>query len=227
MPDGIEAIVATSDLQGRETGGQNRLLGERISEELEELVSKGVVPPVGAVLLAGDLYDYPDCHKLGGSGDVSPVWQAFSNAFPCVLGVHGNHDVVADELALQGDKQHPTIALDGDSYEVSGLSVAGVSGIIGKPTKNQRKTPEAFYALLDKALAKKNDILLLHHGPDNLSPRQRGDDNVRQRFEKSEQEGLVIFGHCHWEAEQMWVKQGKRDVLNVDGRVIVLVKSNK
>jgi len=224
LPEGIEAIVATSDLQGRETGGQNRLLGERISEELETLVSQGDIPSIGAVLLAGDLYDYPDCHKLGGSGDVAPVWNAFSDAFPCVLGVHGNHDVITDENALQGDKGHATVALDGSRHDVNGLMVAGVSGIIGKPTKNQRKTPEAFYTLLDKVLDDSPDVLLLHHGPDNISPRQRGDSNVRERFEKSNREGLVIFGHCHWDAEQMWVKQGLLDVLNVDGRVMVLMK---
>ena len=225
LPEGVDAIVATSDLQGREMGKANRLLGEYVVDELVRLSGEGVIPTIDAAFLTGDLYDHPDCRKLGGSGDVSSVWRAFSDAFPVTFGVHGNHDVITDKKALKGAKGHPTIALDGHSDDYfSDLKVGGVSGIIGKPTKNQRKTPEQFYSYLDKVLSHRPDVLLLHHGPDNLSPRQRGDDAVRERFEKSKAGGLVLFGHCHWSAEDMWGKQGNKDVLNIDGRVIVFVE---
>jgi len=227
LPDGVDAIVATSDLQGREIGKANRLLGEHVVEELVRLSNEGVIPEIGAALLAGDLYDHPDCRKLGGSGDVSSVWHAFSDAFPIVFGVHGNHDVIPDlsNAYLRGSRSNPTIALDGEYSDFfGGMSVGGVSGIIGKPTRNQRKTPEQFYNLLDKVMSKRPDVLLLHHGPDSLDSHQRGDAAVRERFEKNKAASLVLFGHCHWPVEEMWVKQGNKDVLNVDGRVIVFVE---
>jgi len=88
LPDGVSAIAVTSDLQGRESGGKNRLLGEQVSEELKLLADVGDIPHVNGVVLAGYLYDYPDCHKLGGSGDVTDVWNAFAEDFSDVVGVN-------------------------------------------------------------------------------------------------------------------------------------------
>jgi len=94
LPTGISSIVVTSDLQGREISGTNRLLGELVAEELSLLQELEQIPLVNLVILAGDLYDYPDCRKLGGTGDVTDVWNAFSHRFEQVVGVHGNHDIV-------------------------------------------------------------------------------------------------------------------------------------
>jgi len=44
LPDGVSAIAVTSDLQGREGGKKNRLLGEVVSEELRLLADVGDIP---------------------------------------------------------------------------------------------------------------------------------------------------------------------------------------
>ena len=87
LPKGVTSIVATSDLQGREAGDENRLLGEAVAEELMILQELGEIPKIELVILAGDLYDYPDCRKKGGTGDVTSVWNAFAKDFGAVVGV--------------------------------------------------------------------------------------------------------------------------------------------
>lgn len=99
MPDGINTFVVTSDLQGREENKiNNRLVGEAVADELALLQELGEIPQIDLVLLAGDLYDHPDCGKLGGTGIVTSVWNAFADKFEQVIGVHGNHDIVEDNL---------------------------------------------------------------------------------------------------------------------------------
>jgi Icc protein len=79
MPEGIKSFVVTSDLQGRELNKvNNRLVGEAVAEELALLHEIGEVPSIDLILLAGDLYDYPELGKRGGSGIVTRVWNSFS-----------------------------------------------------------------------------------------------------------------------------------------------------
>jgi len=215
LPDGVSAIAVTSDLQGREDGEANRLLGEVVSEELRLLADVGEIPRVNGVLLAGDLYDYPDCHKLGGSGDVTPVWNAFADDFEHVIGVHGNHDIVDDETLS------PSVhVLDGNTVDAMGVLVGGVSGIIGSANRNQRKTESDFCASLKKLLKKDADMILLHQGPDEPASGRMGEPAIRQMLEQ-QGESLVIFGHCYWEGP--YTEIGKHQVLNVDSRVFLLL----
>ena len=100
LPKGMSSFIATSDLQGRESGRGNRLLGEVVAEELSFLQEKKEVKSIDLVLLAGDLYEYPDCHKLGSTGDVTPVYNAFADKFKSVVGVHGNHDTIEGVLNI-------------------------------------------------------------------------------------------------------------------------------
>ena len=86
LPGDLEALIATADLQGRETfdsaaGGPLRLLGEVLPEILavEMLPELGIDPQHSGILLAGDLYTVPALDKRGGSGDVTAVWQAFGH----------------------------------------------------------------------------------------------------------------------------------------------------
>lgn len=153
LPDGVSAFVVASDLQGREKGKANRLLGEVVSEELAYLSELGEVPPIAGIMLTGDLYDYPECHKRGGSGDVTSVWNAFHDDFSQVIGVHGNHDMVDDDL-LSDD----VVILDGNTQDFLGLKVGGVSGIIGSTNRNQRKTEEDFIKALQKVNTDDVDI---------------------------------------------------------------------
>ena len=68
LPEGVTSMVVPSDLQGREDGQCNRLIGEQVVDELIVLQEQGLISYVDLVILAGDLYDYPDCRKRGGSG---------------------------------------------------------------------------------------------------------------------------------------------------------------
>ncbi len=79
LPYDLDAIIATADLQGRETfqqanGQPLRLLGEVLPDVLvsEILPSIGLHDPQRiAVLLAGDFYTVPALDRRGGSGDVT------------------------------------------------------------------------------------------------------------------------------------------------------------
>ena len=219
LPDGISAIAVTSDLQGREGGEANRLLGEVVSEELRLLADVGDIPHVNGVILAGDMYDYPDCHKLGGSGDVTDVWNAFANDFEHVIGVHGNHDMVDEDVLFAS-----VHVLDGDCVDAMGLSIAGVSGIIGSPHRNQRKSEADFKKNLQRVLTKKTDMIVLHQGPDDPETGRIGEPLVREALE-NKGSGMVIFGHCPW--QDPYAEIGDHQVLNVDGRVMLLVTQNE
>ncbi len=218
MPDGIDVIVATSDLQGREFDEhQNRLIGEAVAERLKEHELSGVIGEVGAVFLSGDLYDSPTLHKLGSSGDVSDVHAAFNSLFPNVFAVHGNHDVVKTE------PKH-TVVMDGNVVQLSNIRIGGVCGICGKPTKNQRKTPEQYDELLTNVLVRQPHVVLLHQSPKGNNDSQIGHEPTRELLEQSGS-ALIVSGHCHW--EDMLCDIGKNQILNVDSRVVVIIKENQ
>ena len=86
-------------------------MGVAVAENLAALVTEKSIPAPQAVLLCGDLYDYPDCHKRGGTGPVDDVYAAFSDFVPHVIGVHGNHGNLANGDSLPGN----TVILDGQA----------------------------------------------------------------------------------------------------------------
>ena len=214
MPAGIKSIVMVSDLQGREEDERNRLVGEAVADELELLCELQEIEAVSCVFLAGDLYDYPDCRKLGGTGDVTSVWNAFAKIAPFVVGVHGNHDIVQEK-----DLASNVVVLDGEVKKIAGLNVGGVSGIVGREDRNQRKSESAFQKALQKALTDKTEVMLLHQGPDDPINNQIGDPLTRSYLEKKGR-ALVVFGHCHWSVPLIEI--GNNQVLNVDNRLYVL-----
>lgn len=215
LPEHVEAIVVTSDLQGREEDRvSNRLLGEVVAEEIELLVECGVMPMPNVISLSGDLYDRPDLDKLGGTGDVTSVWKTFADKFPYVVGVHGNHDI-----ANQSDLPDNATLLDGGARGVDGLMFGGVSGIIGRIDRNQRKTQEDYLKQLGKVLSKKIDILLLHQSPEGSKPEQIGERAITDML-KNKGRCLVISGHIHW--SESLTEIGDNKVLNTDGKVFVI-----
>jgi len=218
LPTGISAIVVTSDLQGREKNGTNRLLGELVAEELSLLQELEAIPHVNLVILAGDLYDYPDCRKLGGTGDVTGVWNAFAHRFEQVFGVHGNHDIVKEELLNKNVN-----ILDCTSDTFMSLKLGGISGIIGRIDRNQRKSEEHFRSELIKLIAKKNDINVLHQGPDDLKNGQKGEPMIRVCLE-NKGAGLVVFGHCYW--NKPLINIGSNQVLSVNNKLFLLEEVN-
>jgi Icc-related predicted phosphoesterase len=231
LPEGIEALIATADLQGRERfqdqkeKGPLRLLGEALAERLEtEILPRFRLPPTHqtGVLLAGDFYTVPALDKRGGSGDVTAVWEAFADRFAFVAGVPGNHDTFGSSLEPPRHLANlPNVHyLDGDISEIHGLTVAGIGGIIGNPAKPHRRTDDDYLHLLRQILEHQPDILIAHDGPDAPAQGYRGSSLVRELLEAS-RPNLVIRGHAHWK-EPLVELPGGTQILNVDARLVIL-----
>ncbi|MDO6766081.1 metallophosphoesterase [Agarivorans sp. 1_MG-2023] len=219
LPDGITSFVISSDLQGREQNKKtNRLVGEVVAEELSLLSELGEIPSISFVALAGDFYDYPQLHKVGGTGDVTNVWNAFAKEFPFVVGVLGNHDIVKEQHLASN-----TIVLDGSSKKYLGVRIGGVSGIIGRSDRNQRKSKQEFMSALAKVTTVKNDLILLHQGPEDTSNSQLGDLEITN-YLLSKSKSIVAFGHSHW--SKPFIEIGKNQVLNVDKRLYLVTTAN-
>lgn len=224
LPEGVEVLVCTADLQGREAPG-GRLLGELLIDHLILLAEKGILPPPKrmGVLLCGDLYARTDLDRRGGNGDVRPVWRAFARHFRWVAGVAGNHDHFgASPKDLESFCQEVGIHyLDGHCVDIDGLRVAGIGGIMGNPRRPFRRAGTEFLNLLQGLLEHHPDILLLHEGPSgNHAATSRGNAEVRGTLEKS-RPLLCVFGHGHWQAPLDILASGSC-LLNVDARVVVL-----
>lgn len=215
MPKGITSFALTSDLQGRECDNKNRLLGESVADSLASLVDKSVIDTIDIMLLAGDFYEYPDLRKLGGTGDVTSVLNAFANYFPYVISVLGNHDIVCDAEISKN-----VSILDGSVASYNGLNIGGVGGIIGNLERNQRKTESQYEKYLDKIINKRPDILLLHEGPDDPINQQRGNSMIRNKI-VSNKNGLILFGHGYW--EHPYINIGNNHLLNTNRRVYIFV----
>ncbi len=227
LPKDIDALVLASDLQGVATnwsrGGENVLLGIEVAEELARLADDGALPPASrmGIVLAGDLYSAPGGDKRGATGDVLEVWHAFADVFRWVAGVAGNHDLFGTEKDRHRLIRRPNVAvLDGDVRNFDGLSIGGVSYIVGNPNKKGRVEESEFFAALNLVLEAEPDLLVLHEGPDG-GPGQRGNSEVQRRLRSSRCE-FVVCGHSHWNEPLAEIGDGTQ-VVNVDARVLVLV----
>ena len=228
LPEGVSALIATADLQGRERfqdspGGPLRLLGEVLPERLATEVLPALrigEPNDAAALLAGDFYTVPALDKRGGTGDVTSVWRAFADSFRWVAGIPGNHDTFGDRPARRPRLPARMYFLDGDGAEIGGIRIAGIGGIIGNAARPNRRSEEDYLATLRQLLQPCPDVLLMHEGPDGIRPQQRGLSQVREILEASGMP-LVIRGHAHWDQPFAEFPSGLL-VLNVDARVVVL-----
>ncbi|QDV40655.1 hypothetical protein Enr13x_04890 [Stieleria neptunia] len=228
LPDGMSAIIATADLQGRETfesaGGKSlRLLGE----VLPAILANEIIPNLGVgngrigVLLAGDFYTVPALDKRGGSGDVTPVWRVFADEFDWIVGVAGNHDLFGD-AATRPRFTDPVHFLDNDTVTIDELPIAGLSGIPGNPRRPWRRTEDDFIEALEQLLCDAPAIVVMHEGPDLPELGFRGSPKIRHVLERSEST-LVVRGHAHWNQPFAELSNGPQ-VLNVDARVVILTK---
>ncbi|MDF5714776.1 MAG: metallophosphoesterase family protein [Rhizonema sp. NSF051] len=221
LPAGLEAIIATSDLQGIAPKNHS-LLGHLVVEELENLADLRKIPSpqTTGIILAGDLYAQVD--KRGGRGDVREVWQAFSRSFRWVAGVGGNHDSFGKTLQeVQAFQDVQGIHyLDGDMTSVDGLRIAGISGIIGKKSKPFRRPEEEFIHAIRELVREVPDILIMHEGPNDAKAHLKGNNSIRAELATAN-DVLVICGHSHWKVPIADLSE-KVQVLNVDNRVVVL-----
>lgn len=213
LPDGLDALIMTSDLQRRENAPADRLLGLVLVEHLLQCANQGDIPDpqkIG-VILAGDLYGAPGSSRRGGGGDITEVWQAFAEHFRWVTGVLGNHDEISQTLP-----EHATV-LDLSMTKHVGLTIAGLSGIIGDPHRKNRRTEEDFVESVALLAYECPDILVLHQGPD----RRPNPDPAVERALAQASNLLVVCGHAPWEDPLMPMPNAVQ-VMNVEARVVVL-----
>lgn len=228
LPESVAALVVTADLQGRERLDKKALRPPRLlGETLPHILKTEILPEMEiregriGVLLAGDFYTVPALDKRGGSGDVTQVWWAFAGEFDWVAGVAGNHDTFGSKPNRRPQFHSQRIHfLDGDRKVADGLKLAGLSGIIGNPSRAWRRTEEEYCHALEQLLTSDTDIVIMHDGPNAPAERFRGSDSVRQVIEML-QPRLVVRGHSHW-AKPLVELDNKVQVLNVDARVVVL-----
>ncbi len=233
MPRGVAAIVVTADLQGRERlqapDSAPRSLGEGLPQQLMEQV----LPMLGvdnsspvAAFLAGDFYTLPALDKRGGTGDVTNVWRAFGDCFTWVAGVAGNHDLFGDRTVPRLSFTSPLYYLDGETIDVDGLRIGGIGGIIGNPSRPQRRTEDDYLRTLEELFSQPLDVLLMHEGPDGPAFGQRGDARIRTVLENlmsHDNSCLIIRGHKHWDSPFAQLSCGLQ-ILNVDSRVVILTE---
>lgn len=231
VPPGCSGVLITSDLQGvaplPSANHQTRLLGEVLVEHLEALAERGELPDPRdlGVLIAGDMFSEARARKRGATGDVVGVWLAFARSFRWVAGVAGNHDLFPSGTGLRLLRRYETVRrLDGERWEIDGLTVGGVSGIIGKPGKPNRHSPERFVELLTQVLRADPDVVVLHQGPPGAARGQLGDARIAEAIARRPPP-LVVCGHCHW-AEPLASVAGTT-VLNADGRAVLLVPATE
>jgi len=229
LPQGVDTLVVTADLQGREhfkyqAGPTLRLLGEWLPKVIRESILPSIGQPADqvGVLLCGDFYTVPNLDKRGGSGDVTSVWNAFANEFSWVVGVAGNHDTFGVDASKSPKFRSPLHFLDCNSKLIGGLEIAGISGIVGDPKRTWRKSIESFESFICSLASRQPDILLMHDGPDVPEFGYRGTPAIREALELLNRP-LVIRGHAHWEKPLAELSTGLQ-VLNVDARVVILKK---
>jgi len=229
MPDSVDALLVTADLQGRETpetshGSPARLMGQILPDQMIEVFQGlGINDSnrVGAIL-AGDFFTYQDLHGRGGTGDVTEVWKAFSREYKWVVGVAGNHDMFGKTKSAPPRKRMSHVHyLDGERLVIDGINVAGISGVIGNPAKNFRRSIEDFIETVELITSLPTDIALMHEGPDG-GPGFPGIEAVKATLEKNKP-SIVIRGHKHWPRPLVELKCGVQ-VLNVEATVVVLVR---
>lgn len=227
LPDGVSAIIATADLQGRERfqdspNGRPRLLGEALPSRLATDILRELRLKDRAigVFLAGDLYTVPALDRRGGSGDVTAVWRAFGDEFSWVVGVAGNHDTFGADPKAPPRFSKRLHYLDNDRVNIGGLKIAGLGGIIGNPRRPRRRSEEQYTGCLEALLRHQTDILITHDGPNEPAQRLRGSPNIREVVERLKP-SLVVRGHAHWKQPLVRLSGGVQ-VLNVDARVVVL-----
>lgn len=216
-------LIVASDLQGLvEERGSYQLMGEvlptylqLVLEESYELTQEDTI----GVILAGDLYTHPS--KRGANGEVGTVWQAFKETFDWVVGVAGNHDRMEEVKPDFWDEK--TLLLHQNQIEIQDLTLAGIGGIIGQPSKPQRTAEKNYLQALQTLLNNNPDLLILHETPDYPPLDYMGNAAIRAVVEQATSPTTLITGHCHWEEPLVQLENGIT-ILNADTRVIILEK---
>lgn len=218
----LDYLILASDLQGTvEREGKTLLLGEVLPDFLETVLTlefdQTDMSRVG-VLLCGDLYARTD--RRGGLGDVRHVWRNFNQHFRFVAGVAGNHDDFGSPEERAAFSEEPGIhLLHYDTQEIDGITIGGISGVIGRPSKPNRNAAGTHLKELIYLLQQKPHFVLLHEGPDHLQPRLLGNERIRQIIERYSS-STICCGHRHWDTTLVHLPNGSQ-VINVDAKCVI------
>lgn len=224
IPSGIDSIVITADLQGRELYHErNLLIGEVVPHQLHDILTFLNIDTNNSIaLLAGDFYSRELMDRKGGHGNVVPVWDSFSKYFKYTIGVPGNHDLFQQDAKLYRTflKNEKIKFLDKSDINLDGMKIGGLGGIIGNPRKPFRKTQIDYLNYLNKLLSNNLDILIMHDGPDVPDIEVEGISKVREIIEDSNCK-LIIRGHKHWDNFFHQNKNGNY-IINAHEKIIIL-----
>jgi Icc protein len=231
LPETLDALLVTADLQCVDRDDvpimDRRLMGEVVAEAIQEMCSHQLLPAAErvGVIIAGDMYAVPSLDKRGGLGDVQGQWDAFGRAFRWVVGVAGNHDSFGGRCEVEAFRRRPgdKYVLNGQREVLDGLSVSGLCGVLGGKGKPWRRTERDTTRDLRAILRARPDILVLHEGPNIPDQKLLGQDLIRDLIDESPTKPLTICGHCHWNMP-LAITPGGSQVLNVDGRVVLMVR---
>lgn len=220
----LKHLVIASDLQGIVGEGEDaHQLSIALLDKLLELNEQEALFDVSqtAVILCGDLY--AEAHKRKGVyGDVRYIWQAYNAVFKSVVGVAGNHDAFGSKDDFDAFiKEEGIYFLDNDIINLDGIKVGGLSGMIGKTTKNQRKDKDRFLAQLKALLQSQCDFILLHEGPAFKAYRKRGNSLITEVIMDSKLNNRVFFGHRNW-GELISTSMGNTSLLNTDAKCLIV-----
>jgi Icc protein len=231
LPSGLGGLLACSDLQGvgptpGRSGRPPALLGQILAKELRRICRPRGLPAREelGVLLAGDLYVRPELDRRGGLGDVTEVWLEFARRARWVTGVVGNHDYLAPVVGSAGDlADEPGVSvLDATVVERDGLRIAGVGGVVGSPSRPNRRSLEGFLQAVEEVLRLDPDLLILHQGPPPASGGTRGIPELRGML--SGRPGLVVlFGHDPWKIALEELPGGTQ-LCNLHARALVMAR---
>ena len=106
---------------------------------------------------------------------------------------------------------------------MKGIHIGGVSGIIGRSDRNQRKSEDAFKKALTKVVNSKNSLVLLHQGPEDTVNDQIGEPMITKHLETNGN-CIIAFGHCHWNKPLITI--GSNQVINTDNKLFILSTAN-
>ena len=216
LPPALDGLLLTSDLQARESGPRGRPIGVALAEAIEPLCAAiGLRARHVGVILAGDLYTHPTLAKRFGVGDVSETWDAFAARFAWVTGVLGNVDRLPPAARRRLD------LLDDEHRTFDGIRVAGVSGIIGDPRMENRRTEAEVLRALERLLRRDPELLVLHEGPAVPGEDRRGNEAIRRALRAYA--GTVVCGHCRWPRPLARLRDAQ--VVNTDGRCLLLTST--
>jgi len=83
-------------------------------------------------------------------------------------------------------------------WNIAGLRVAGIGGIIGNPNRVHRRYEDDYLETLKLLLDEHVDVMLMHEGPDGTMTDERGNTRIREVLEERSS-CLVVRGHAHWQ----------------------------